>query len=258
MDLSAHIEPPRRTILFAHARSGSTSLCRVLQCHPLLNFALEPFHHRYAEYNPGRKNHLDLIHDMDSLDRALDEIFGEFNGIKILDYQLPEELYSHLLLSPGHTVIYLRRRNLLQAAVSGWIAKQTGVWQISDMSEEAQRMYQRLEPALLDKLADELAYGRLLERHFGEVVRRKPRGTCNRVWYEDLFTPDLAADRATAAGIFRFLGLDLPSSEEVDRHLDPARSRLNSPERYALVPNAMEIDERLGCDSTGWLFPPSR
>ena len=247
-------EPPERTALFAHARSGSTSLYHVLQLHPRLNFALEPFYEKYAEWNPHEKNYIDLIDDVESLDQALDELFSTYNGIKILNYQLPQELYTHLLLSPRLKIIFLRRRNLLQAAISGWIAKQTSVWQISDMNEEAEAIYRRLQPAPLDRVAEGLAYDRDLRDYYGEAIRRRPRGTYLEVIYEDLYSAEVAANREAARKIFQFLGLDLPQSKRLDFFLDPQTAKINSADRYALVPNAKEIDEHFGNDDTGWLF----
>jgi hypothetical protein len=47
---------------------------------------------------------------------------------------------------------------------------------------------------------------------------------------------------------------EMPETEELDRLLDPAITKLNSEETYRLVPNATKIDEALGSDETGWLF----
>ena len=246
--------PPERTVLFAHARSGSTSLYRVLQLHPLLNFSLEPFWDGYAKDNPGEKNYVDLIEDISSLEEALDELFAKYNGIKILSYQLPEELFTHLLLSPRVKVIFLQRANLLRAEVSGCIAKQTKVWQIFNLDEETKQIYHNLKPVSLEKFADGLEYAKELRDYYGGVIGRRPGGTYLKVFYETLYTGDLEANRAAAKEIFEFLGLDLPNVEELDYHLDPRTSKINTPETYALLPNANEINERFGNDDTGSLF----
>jgi hypothetical protein len=248
--------PPQRIVIFAHARSGSTSLYRLLQLHPLLNMALEPFWDGFAAHNPGEKNYVDLIQDIPSLEWALEDLFSKYNGIKILDYQLPEELYTHLLLMPHITVLFLRRRNLLQASVSGCIAKQTKVWQISDMTEKAERIYRNLQPASLTKIADELAYGRHLRDYYSRVIAQRPEGSYLKIIYEELYTGDLQTSRAVAREIFQFLGLELPEGEALELILDPRTSKINTPETYALLPNAVEINERLGTDETGWLFEP--
>ena len=246
--------PPERTILFAHARSGSTSLYRVLQAHPLLNFALEPFWDGYARENPGEKNYVDIVEDIPSLGEALDELFARYNGIEILSYQLPEEVYTHLLLSPRVRVIFLQRKNLLRAEVSGYIARQTKVWQILNLNEETKQIYRNLKPASMGKFAEGFEYAKELRDYYERVINRRPKGTCLKVHYEELYSGDLAANRAAAKEIFEFLGLDLPNADELDDHLDPRTSKINTPETYALLPNANEINERFGNDDTGWLF----
>lgn len=246
--------PPERTVIFAHARSGSTTLYRILQLHPLMNVALEPFWHGYAKENPGERNYVDFIEDVPSLEKALDDLFAMYNGIKILSYQLSKELYTHLLLSPDVTVIFLQRANLLRAEVSGCIAEQTCVWQISDLNEQTRRMYRNLKPISLKKIGDDLEYAKELRDAYNSVTERRATGTYLKVYYEKLYTGDLGANRAAAREIFDFLGLELPTCEELDYHLDPRTSKINSSESYALLPNANEINERFGTDDTGWLF----
>lgn len=246
--------PPTRTVLFAHGRSGSTTLYRVLQTHPRLHFALEPFWHGYASENPGERNYVDFIEDVPSLEKALDDLFARYNGIKILSYQLPKELYTHLLLSPDATVLFLQRANLLRAEVSGCIAEQTKVWQISDLNEETRRIYRNLKPVSLKKIADGLEYATELRDYYSNVIEQRARGSTLKVFYEELYTRDIKKSHGVAKGIFNFLGLELPDVDKLDDHLDPGKSKINTPETYALLPNAHEINERFGNDDTGWLF----
>src|SRR5215475_6736080 len=117
-------------ILFAHARSGSSNLLEALQLHSLLLIAEEPFHEKYHVWHPDERKYVDLITDIPSLEAQLAMLFAKYNGIKVLDYQLPRELYTHLLLRSEFRVIFLRRRNLLQAVISRCIAEQTGVWKM--------------------------------------------------------------------------------------------------------------------------------
>lgn len=247
-------DPPERTVIFAHARSGSTTLCRVLQLHPLMNVALEPFWHGYAKENPDERNYVDFIEDVPSLEKALDDLFARYNGIKILSYQLPKKLYTHLLLSPDVKVLFLQRANLLRAEVSGCIAEQTRVWQISDLNEQTRQMYRNLKPVSLKKVGDGLEYAKELRDAYNSVIERRATGTYMKVYYESLYTGNLGTNRAAAREIFGFLGLELPGCEELDFHLDPRTSKINTPASYALLPNANEINERFGNDDTGWLF----
>jgi hypothetical protein len=53
----------RRFVLFAHARSGSSSLLEVLKTHPALRVAEEPFHEKSQQWNPEEPKYVDLITD---------------------------------------------------------------------------------------------------------------------------------------------------------------------------------------------------
>jgi LPS sulfotransferase NodH len=63
-----------------------------------------------------------------SLDRVVDSILVEYSGFKVHACQLEPELLAHLRCRRDLYVIFLRRRNLLEAAVSGVIAEQTDLW----------------------------------------------------------------------------------------------------------------------------------
>lgn len=84
-----------RIVHFAHPRSGSSSLYHILQLHPDLNNLDEPFNENFARWKPHNKNYRDFIHDIPSLDTQLADIFAAYNGLKVLDYQLPEDLAVH-------------------------------------------------------------------------------------------------------------------------------------------------------------------
>src|SRR5216117_3484918 len=114
-----------RLIFFAHPRSGSSSLYQILQLHPDLNTLEEPLNENFKRWNSNNKNYRELIHNIPSLDVQVAEIFTTYNGIKMLDYQLPDDLTVHLLQRLDCKVIFLRRRNLLQSVVSMLIAEQT-------------------------------------------------------------------------------------------------------------------------------------
>lgn len=241
-------------VLFAHGRGGSSNLLKILQLHPSLRVAEEPFHKKYHEWHPDEPNYIDLITDISSLEEQLRALFAKYNGIKVLNYQLPEEVYAHLLLKPDLKVIYLKRRNLLQATVSLFIAEQTGVWKMWDLKSDIDSVYARLEPLPLEEFADNLDYGIELRAYYGQVIARKPEEGRLMVDYEDLYTENMRRNREQVAGIFRFLGLESPASERFDYYLDPRASKLNYSGIHARLPNAREIEERFGSDEVGWLF----
>jgi len=93
-----------------------------------LNILEEPFNENFTRWDPNNKNYRDLIHDIPSLEAQLADDLATYNGIKVLDYQLPDDLNVHLLQRPNHKIIFLRRINVLQSVVSVLIAKQTQLW----------------------------------------------------------------------------------------------------------------------------------
>ncbi len=124
-----------RLIFFAHPRSGSSSLYQILQLHPDLNILEEPLNENFTRWNSKNKNYRELVHDIPSLDMQVAEIFATYNGIKMLDYQLPDELAVHSLQRLECKVIFLRRRNILQSVVSVLIAEQTHLWKRWEMTK---------------------------------------------------------------------------------------------------------------------------
>jgi hypothetical protein len=122
-----------RLLLLAHPRSGSSNLYEILQMHPALKICMEPLNENFMRWAPGNKNYRELVHDWASLEAVLDEIFTDFNGLKLLSYQLPEEWVRRLIGRRDFRVLFIRRINVLQAVVSVLIAEQrgsgtTGTW----------------------------------------------------------------------------------------------------------------------------------
>ena len=247
-----------KLVIFAHARSGSSSLYRLLQLHPSLHIAEEPFHDSYQAWNPDEKNYVDHITDIASLEEQLGVLFAKYNGIKILQYQLPAELYTHLLRKPEVRIVFLRRRNLLQAAVSGRIAEQTKVWKIWDLAGDITQTYQQLAPLSIPSLREVIEYDDKSMTLYEQIVDRRPPGSYVKLWYEDLYMPDVAHNRSVLQRAFDLLKLSMPATPEVDYLLDPVLTKLNPAKLYKFIPNATEIDEQLGSGKTGWLFekPP--
>ena len=241
-------------VIFAQARTGSTILYRALQLHPQLNLALEPFCGKYQNWTPDEPNYLELIVDIPTLEEQLAALFSRYNGFKVLDFQIPRELYTHMLLRPDITVIALRRRNVLQQAVSGFIAEQTGIWQKRDLKGDVEAAYQGLEAVDLDDLKSLINYIREARQFYEEVLARKPPNMYLPLYYEGLYTPDVASNREAFRWVFDFLGLSMPDDPELDRLIDPCVEKINSPATYALLPNAKIINEQFGSDEIGWMF----
>ena len=114
--------------------------------------------------------------------------------------------------------------------------------------------YQNLAPLPIHELEEIVEWDYESMTMYGQVVDRRPKGSCVKLWYKELYTPDVEANKRVLQPVFDMLDLEMPETVELDRLLDPAITKLNSEETYRLVPNADEINEKLGSDKTGWLF----
>lgn len=243
-----------RLILFAHARSGSSSLYEILQLHPQLNILEEPFNEGFNSWYPDKPTYLDLITDTATLDAQLAAIFAEYNGIKVLQYQLPAELYTYLLLKPAYKVIFLRRRNLLQSVVSGAIAEQTSLWKRWDMQRPLQDYYADLQPLALAEIAEHIANLKENLDYYERVIDSRAPDTYLKLIYEDLYFCSAQQQEQWLAQIWRFLDVEPLQSAARQAYLQPEQAKLNSPTTYQFLPNAAEINQQLGNDETGWLL----
>jgi LPS sulfotransferase NodH len=115
-------------VVVAHPRSGSNGLVEILDCHPELTLLNEPFNENFSSWLPSNPDYRAQITDVTSLDRVVDSILVEYFGFKGHTCHLGPELLAHLRCRRDLYVIFLRRRNLLEAAVSGVIAEQTDLW----------------------------------------------------------------------------------------------------------------------------------
>ncbi len=243
-------------IIFAHGRSGSTSLAHCLNALPSQRVAFEPFHPKFGLRNPSEPSYVDSIASVASLEAALEAIFRRYSGIKVLDRHLSRDLYAHLLLRPECKIIMLRRDNLLQAIISGLVAEQTRVWQRSDMTPERRARYSRLDPISPVIVRERLEHQAELQRYYRDVIRRRPEASWISVRSEDLVSPDLSRNRRGFRRVCAFLGVDIPDIGALDVFLDPQEAKITTGAVYRRIPNVAEINARCGDDETGWLFEP--
>ena len=243
-----------KLLLLAHPRSGSSNLYEILQLHPALRICLEPFNENRVRWASANVSYRERVDDWDSLEAVLVEILAEFDGLKLSSYQLPEEWVVRLIGRSDFLVLFLRRRNVLQAVVSNLIAEQTGLWHRWDMNRPLDTYYADLRPldvAEVRTRVEELASH--LDRLEAAIERRND-GRTHTLFYEDLFYAEPAAQKGAIGALWAFLDLDPIESDRIDYFLRPKRSKLNSPATYRMLPNAREIEEECGDDVTGHLF----
>lgn len=215
---------------------------------------MEPFNENFVRWAPGNKDYRELVRDWASLEAVLEKIFTDFNGFKLLSYQLPEEWVARLIGRPDFRVLFVRRRNALQAVVSVLIAEQTGLWHLWDMDRPFETYYAELRPLDIAEVrtrVHELAHH--LHR-LEAVIERRTDGRTHKIVYEELFFAEPAEQNRAIEALWAFLELDPITSDPIDYFLRPERSKLNSPATYRLLPNADEIEDECGDDTTGHLF----
>lgn len=71
-------------IILAIARSGSTSLARVLNESKDVKLTIEPFNLDYTKWYPNEPNYSERVNDQETLDEVADELFDRFTAIKTL------------------------------------------------------------------------------------------------------------------------------------------------------------------------------
>ncbi len=243
-----------RLLFLAQTRSGSSSLYEVLQAHPELNILEEPFNENFARWNTANKNYRDLVRDIPSLEAQVAEMFESCNGIKILDYQLPPDFIVRLLRRADCKIIFLRRRNLLQAVVSVLIAERTRLWKKWEMTKPLEEYYRDLQPLDLADIRQRVEEMKQRLDFFESVVDERAKNDTAKLAYEELFFSDPARQAEQFAAIWKLLHIAPLDLDQYRAYLRPAEAKINSPATYAFLPNAHEIDKACGNDMTGWLY----
>jgi len=246
-----------KIIIFAHPRSGSTSLYRILNTHPALNLSLEPFHEKYGQWNPDEKNYIDIIKDIPSLELVITELFEKYNGMKILSYQLPEKLYNHLLNIPNCKILFLTRTNVLKTIVSILIAEQTNVWQKFDLNQETAKLYHNIKSLETDGVAgieNRIKNHKEHIQYWDKIISQKSADSYLKVNYEDLFCKGLEYSFSYVNNIFDFLELEMPENDKLTKYIDTKYQQINDFSTYKLVPNIEEINRKFGNNENGFLF----
>jgi len=244
-------------LIFALARSGSTTLRRLLACHDGVSCIHEPF-------NPDRRSPRDVVADGAQLRRELRQLRQRYDGIKHVwdpaGWPFPpgSALNQELVTQPQQRVLFLNRRNMLRRLVSLQMSIQAQAWGTGD---EDRRTLQEFPFRPLD--TEVLRH--LLASEAPAIARQRQAivdsgNALLDVWYEDVFDPEtpIAGKEAKLATIFEFLGLqpDLrPQQRDQVRLLfHPDDGPLNSAATYRRIPGIDDVEARFGSDATGHLF----
>jgi hypothetical protein len=241
-------------------RTGSTSLVRLLNCHPDIHCLVEPFHPR--RYN-GEFHRMALRSN--SVAPVLDLIWQRWNGIKHVSvgttgfpFSQTPELNDEILLETNR-VIVLERRNLLRRYISEQVCRRLGFW-IGTRQEFLARLGatrpEKINPAVaLEEIEKDKAA--MAKRVRFLVDHRVPM---MRIAYEDLFGEQIARSHQyeILTGLVGFLGFrDIPVEEfssSWSSYLDTRTYQWCSRDIYLTIPGIKELDQAIGSEDIGRLF----
>ncbi len=244
----------KKLIFLAHPRSGSSSLYQILQLHHELNILEEPFNEGFVDWSPDGRNYLEKLVDIPALEDVLAEIFTHYNGLKMLNYQLDDDLTTYLFQREDLLFIFLRRRNILQSVVSTMIADQSGLWKKWEMRQSLAEYYQNLKPLDIDEIQrDAMGIDQQLDGIERQLDQR-PVETVLKFVYEELYFCPVLERRMQVEAIWAFLGVPTLSDDRIEFYLSPEKVKINSKDIYRLIPNVDVIEATCGNDRTGWLF----
>jgi hypothetical protein len=240
-----------RLVVVAHPRSGSNALLEILRCHPDLRLLNEPFNESFSGWLPANPDYLARATDVSSFDEVVDGILADYSGFKLHTYQLDMGLLAHLLCRQDLHVIFLRRRNLLEAVVSSFIAEQTGLWSEWDRDRVLESYYTDLAPVPLEDVGELLRRTREDLAQVDAVLRSRPDGRALYLFYEDLFLADRSTRWRAVGSLWSHLGLEPCRGPRVGGFVDSDRFRMGGPATYGRLPNLAEVEAALGNDETG-------
>jgi hypothetical protein len=251
---------PRKFLIFSMPRCGSTTLQRLVNCHPRIQCLEEPFN----PFNYDGK-YLRQVFDMASLDDTLLDIWRTNNGIKHTwcpdgwPFIGNQTFNAALLLKPGQKIVYLRRRNLFRRLVSVHVSNQTGIWGLfsqNDRPRVANCVFTSMD---MDATKSQLDWDNRMLGYYQRLLVDSGSDFMELA-YEDLYDPAATTERRLIVlnEIFAFLGAD-PIGEEnamlrVKELLDPTIMKFNSIETYRRIPGIADLEKECGSDEMGWLL----
>jgi hypothetical protein len=253
-------------VLFSPERTGSTTLVRLLNCHPAIRCIREPFNPQYT--GPVMQRCQEL-RKTTGLEAAVASLWQVCNGLKHVwhadgwPFAGGPALNRRLLVTGTAAIILLWRRNLLQRAISGQISMQMGVW-VPGMEEERRRIREhQFQPLDIPRLRAEIAAERAERQHVGQLAV-----ACGKPWievcYEDFLAPNLPleARREAVQRLFDFLQVGRLTHEAVlaqmDLLFDPSVTGFQNAAAYHKIPNIAQVEQELGSPENGFVFERPR
>ena len=215
--------PQKRIMIFAHARSASTSLAKVFMSQgvPLL----------YEPFNPTLKNNSAYFCKNIGIRNACKKIYKcHAFGLKHLSDSVDSG--DNLYLIRNHRTIYLYREDMLNSALSWTLAEQTKVYDLVLAKQKYQNTTYRLDPniflSLLFRLKKHMTY--------------KSQEDMLVVSYEDLLCMGHDNKKNALHRIFEHAGVRLRNLQVAMQPLSPSR-KINKREWSKIIENYGELHE---------------
>jgi LPS sulfotransferase NodH len=228
-------------VIFATARSGSTSLAKVLAESKDVKMAMEPFHESFSKWNPKERDYSTFIKDEKSMGTAIEEIFKKHTAIKVLQYQFPEPIYFELLKRKDLKILFLKRRNNALARISGLIAEQTSIWQKSDTKKVDPEVFNNLKSLDINELKKRIAYVEEQVQMYKKFLEDKRKGDYLDLFYEDLYSESIDKNVKTITEICMFLEISPPPLKAIKKYMLPSEAQISYNNLYKKVPNYNEL-----------------
>ncbi|MBU1683416.1 hypothetical protein KJ742_05725 [Patescibacteria group bacterium] len=257
-------ESSLKYLIFAHGRSGSSTLVKIANLHPKIMLCHEPFNRRKLDLRALKYKNITnriekTIATIDDIEEGFNIINQKYNGFKHVIGQLKQDIEPHILTGRNYKVIFLQRRNLLQMVISSLIARKMQKW-----GGGAERWRKKFKQHQFKPFDIELIQKRIQGisekiKKYKQLLKDNNIDFYN-VYYEDLYGPDVSEEKKLQIinEIFEFWGVGklkkLKYIKQAKELLDPGKYKLNSEETYKQIPNYKEIEEQCGSDETGWLF----
>jgi LPS sulfotransferase NodH len=225
-------------ILFANARSGSTSLAKTLASSPDIILSMETFHPKYIQWHPDEKDYAHTIHNEKDMKDTLIELSKRYNAMKVLKYQFSKNIYSSMLLENDIKIINLSRKNAFNAALSSLIAQQTNIWQKEDEGE-----VKELTEIPIYKIQEIVKHYDEDNDYYEKLLDEKKPNKHIDLFYEDIFSENNEENIDLIKEITEFLDITMPSKKIIAKYMIPSSASIETSKSYTDIPNWEEIKE---------------
>jgi hypothetical protein len=248
-------------IIFSLARTGSTTLLRLLNCRQGLLCVFEPFNPRNADprlsqCNPMLQQHglQDTVHWLWTMCNGFKHVW-RWDGWPFPDHP---DLNRQVLVGLGARIILLHRRNRLRRAISVQISEQMQLWTPNTAEEFRHIREHRFQALDLDRLREEVDGGRRA-LDWARDQLAAAGASWRLVAYEDFFDPARAPTPRLQAvqSLLEFLEVGRASDRELlamRTILNPAVTGFQNDQAYGKIPNILEVERQLGSAETGFVF----